>query len=215
MTPRLTIVIAVQSGEARLREVLSALLPQCGDDVEVLVAVAADDAVVVETVKQTSSAYRTKTAELAEIAERNDDSACSAPSAVHAVNLEDSRGGRPVVTVLEAPAGSLVPHLWRDGILAAKAPRVALSVVHCRPSADWVANLIAADLDTFAGVGGAIANDRTSDARGWAIYMLRYLRYAPPFTPRETTDLPGDNVVYNRSRVMSVKETFAEGFWEP
>lgn len=119
------------------------------------------------------------------------------------------------VTLVAAPRGSLIPHLWRTGILRADAPRVALTVVHCRPEPDWIATLLEADLERFAGVGGAIDNDPRSDACGWAVYMLRYLQYARPFSPRETADIPGDNVVYDRRVLLAHADAFADGFWEP
>jgi hypothetical protein len=121
----------------------------------------------------------------------------------------------PWVTPLAGAPGSLVPHLWRDGILRAEAPRVALTVVHCVPEPGWIAALLEADLVRFAGVGGAIDNDPHASACDWAVYLLRYLRYARPFPRRETSDLPGDNVVYDRSELLAHADAFADGFWEP
>ncbi len=118
-------------------------------------------------------------------------------------------------TLIEGGAEALIPHLWRDGILAAKAPRVAITVSHCRPDPGWIEALLAADLDTYAAIGGAIDNDPDSNPRGWAIYLLRYLRFGRPLEPRETADLAGDNALYDRAAVLTHKDAFADGFWEP
>jgi len=122
--------------------------------------------------------------------------------------------GRPVELVAGA-RGALIPELWRDGILAASKSRAALSIGHCKPSPDWVKTLRQADLDTFAAIGGALENEAAANALGWAVYILRYSRYTPPFDARETPDLPGDNVVYDRAALLAHREAFAEGFWEP
>jgi hypothetical protein len=112
-------------------------------------------------------------------------------------------------------SSALIPELWRDGILAASKSRVALSIGHCKPGPGWVKTLREADLDTFAGIGGALENEAAANALGWAVYILRYSRYTPPFDARETPDLPGDNVVYDRAALLAHQAAFTEGFWEP
>ena len=122
--------------------------------------------------------------------------------------------GRPVHLVPGARS-ALIPELWRDGIAAALGDRVALSIGHCRPAADWVSKLRHADLGTFAAVGGALENEPESDALGWAVYILRYARFSPPFASVETGDLPGDNALYDRRALLPHAPAFADGFWEP
>lgn len=122
--------------------------------------------------------------------------------------------GRPVRLVPGAQT-ALIPELWRDGIRAAESDRVALSIGHCKPGPGWVSALLQADLETFAGVGGALDNEPRADALGWAVYILRYARFSPPFAERETPDLPGDNVVYDRQSLLRHADAFNDGFWEP
>lgn len=129
--------------------------------------------------------------------------------------LPEACGAEPWVTPVQCEAAALTPHLWRDGIYRARAPRVALSIVHMRPGPGWVEELLAADLDHYAAVGGSIDNEPASKGFGWAIYLLRYVRYAPPFEARETTDLPGDNALYDREAILANADAFADGFWEP
>ncbi|HEY3253886.1 MAG TPA: hypothetical protein VGJ91_08070 [Polyangiaceae bacterium] len=119
------------------------------------------------------------------------------------------------VRLVAGARSALIPELWRDGISAATGERVALSIGHCRPASDWVKKLRDADLATFAAVGGALENEPESDALGWAVYILRYARFAPPFARVETPDLPGDNALYDRTALLPHAAAFADGFWEP
>ncbi len=121
----------------------------------------------------------------------------------------------PWARLLKGAPGALIPHLWRDGIDAAHGSRVALSVVHCRPAADWVERLRRADLKRYAAIGGALDNTPGSDALGWAVFLLRYLRYGPKALPKETADLPGDNAIYDRSSLLPHSAAYRHGFWEP
>jgi hypothetical protein len=119
------------------------------------------------------------------------------------------------VSTLCGASGALTPELWRDGILAASGERIALSIVHCRPGPRWVDALLGADLTQYCGVGGRLMNDPGSDAVGWAIFIMRYLRYALPQQRHETYDIPGDNAVYDRASLLQHRGAFAHGFWEP
>jgi hypothetical protein len=112
-------------------------------------------------------------------------------------------------------ARSLIPHLWRDGMLAARAPWVATTTAHCVPAADWVARLETHLGDAAAAIGGVIANDARASAMDWAIYLLRYTAYAAPQAMREVTDVAADNALYRRGRVVEQADLLAEGFWEP
>jgi hypothetical protein len=77
-----------------------------------------------------------------------------------------------VKTVLN-PEGSLIPHLWRDGIMAARGERIGTTTAHCVPAADWVDALLAADLGQTVAAGGTIENDPNADAMGRAIFLQR------------------------------------------
>src|SRR6516225_7705557 len=121
---------------------------------------------------------------------------------------------QPQVRVVRGPAGSLIPHLWRDGIMAARGERVATITAHCVPTADWVDRLIAADIDNTA-VGGVIENDANADAKARAVFLLRYAAFAPPETKRYVPDLAADNAVYRRSDLLRHEDLLRLGFWEP
>jgi hypothetical protein len=119
------------------------------------------------------------------------------------------------VRVLCGPAGTLIPEMWRDGILAARGERVATTTAHCIPHVDWVERLVAAKLDDAVAVGGLIENAFDSDAKGWAIHMLRYAAFTPPEPARETQDLAADNALYSRHAIVRHADLLARGFWEP
>jgi len=118
------------------------------------------------------------------------------------------------IRMIPCPAGSLIPHLWRDGILAASGERVATTTAHCIPAAGWVEALIAADLDNAA-LGGTIENESNADANACAIFLLRYSAFAPPEAKREVRELAADNAVYRRSDLLRHKDLLQRGFWEP
>lgn len=117
--------------------------------------------------------------------------------------------------VVEADGAALVPHLWRDGFVAAHSERVALTTAQFVPPEDWIAGLLAVDLDQWAGVGGPIENDVEPNPVRWAVYFLRYWKFAPPLHMGPTDEIAADNAVYDRTEVMKHPDLLAQGFWEP
>jgi hypothetical protein len=119
------------------------------------------------------------------------------------------------IRVLHGQPGSLIPILWRDGILAALGERVATTTAHCIPEADWVERLASANLDQVVGVGGTIGNAPESDAKGWAILMLRYAAFLLPQAHREVNEIAADNALYRRRDILRHADLLTRGFWEP
>ena len=111
--------------------------------------------------------------------------------------------------------GSLIPHLWRDGIIAATGDRIALTTAHCIPDTHWVERLKTADLSETPAIGGVIDNDPASDARSWAIYILRYVSFAPPQAARAVLEIAADNALYRRVDIIQHMDLLEKGFWEP
>lgn len=116
---------------------------------------------------------------------------------------------------LQGRPGSLIPHLWRDGIRAARHPMVAITTAHCIPDENWLQCLGQADLRDVAGIGGVIDNHPDSDAKGWAIFLLRYIAYASPQVPRRVEEIAADNAIYRRAEILEHDALLEEGFWEP
>lgn len=120
------------------------------------------------------------------------------------------------VRIIPAPTGSRIPLLWRDGILAARADRVALTTAHCVPSSTWVEQLLTYPLQADqVAVGGAIANQDNDDAVGRAIYLLRYVRYTTAHTSGQVADIAADNAIYRKADILAHPDLLQIGFWEP
>lgn len=118
-------------------------------------------------------------------------------------------------TVLAFPADTLVPMLWSEGIKRATGRAVALTTTQFVPDDQWLERLRAADLDRWAGIGGAIDNDPKASARNCAIFFLRYSAFAPPLLAGETDEIAADNAVYDREAILQHPDLLDEGFWEP
>lgn len=119
------------------------------------------------------------------------------------------------VRVLAGERGAFIPHLWRDGIRAARSPAVAVTTAHCIPDGQWVERLLATSLADAAGVGGIFDNDPAADARAWAIFMQRYAVYSPPQAARAVHEIAADNAVYRRDDIVRHADLLDHGFWEP
>jgi hypothetical protein len=124
-------------------------------------------------------------------------------------------GGRSNATALSFPTDTLIPTLWSEGILHARGVSVALTTAQFVPRQDWLERLWAADLERWAGVGGAIDNDPKAPPRNWAIFFLRYSAFAPPLRAGETDEIAADNAIYSRAAIAEHPDLLQEGFWEP
>jgi hypothetical protein len=120
----------------------------------------------------------------------------------------------PGVRVLHGEAGAHVPQLWRDGIVAARAPWVALLCAHVVPADGWLDALLTPSTDSLlAGAGGWFSQDAEASALDWAIYLLRYAAFSQPVDAR-VTHIAADNAMYRRAAVLAHADLMARGFWE-
>jgi hypothetical protein len=119
------------------------------------------------------------------------------------------------VVTLMAAQSSLIPHLWRDGIVRAKGGAIALMSAHCIPAENWIDALHAADVNNHVGVGGVIDLDARCSLMHRSIYLLRYLRFVPPMRASVIADIAADNAIYRRADVLAHPDLLEEGFWEP
>lgn len=119
------------------------------------------------------------------------------------------------IRLVRGAPGSLIPHLWRDGIMAARGEYVALTTAHCIPDGDWLDNLQQVNWDELAGIGGVIQNHAESNACDWAVYLLRYISFAPPQAARRVEEIAADNAVYRRALIQQEADLLQQGFWEP
>ena len=137
-----------------------------------------------------------------------------APGSVEAclAALEGQTDGAEVI--VQGRPGAVVPELWRDGILAATAPAVALTISVMRPAPDWVARLRARLADDEV-VAGAIEPGEGLRVVDWAEYFCRYSRDMLPFARRENPEIPGDNCAYRQELLERTQHVWKDGFWEP
>jgi hypothetical protein len=118
------------------------------------------------------------------------------------------------VRLLRGALGAHVPQLWRDGIVAARAPWVALLSAHVVPADGWLDALLKCPIDdTLAGVGGWFSQDPAASASDWAIYLLRYAAFARPLDAN-VSHIAADNAAYRRDAVLAHPDLVARGFWE-
>lgn len=121
----------------------------------------------------------------------------------------------PQARKLVCASGSRIPHLWRDGIVAARAEWVALLSAHCVPASGWLDALLGQRFEgDEAALGGYFSNDAGATPRNWAIYLLRYAAFSRPLARRSVPHLLADNAAYRRSEVLACTDLVEDGFWE-
>ena len=108
-----------------------------------------------------------------------------------------------------------MPELLGQGILRCRGDLVALTESHTRFPPDWARNARVVHQETGAvAIGGAV---KSGDLRGqldWSLYLVDYATFVPPFEARETDDLPGCNVLFERGVLPDRDEMSAKGFWK-
>ncbi|MEZ5499971.1 MAG: hypothetical protein R3E77_11160 [Steroidobacteraceae bacterium] len=128
---------------------------------------------------------------------------------VAAADLANSR-------LIEGCSGARIPELWRDGIIAAASPRVALLTAHCPPHDDWLAEAMQLPVDArTVGIGGYFVNAAEGDALSWGIFLQRYRDYAQAIDAIDVGEIAADNAVYWRPAILQSDDLLREGFWEP
>lgn len=131
-------------------------------------------------------------------------------------SLLDDVPDRQNVRIIRTHSDSRIPLLWRDGIRAAQADKVALTTAHCVPSRSWVKQLLAYPMEgNQVAVGGAVANAENDTTVGRVIYLLRYVRYTKSRPSGRAEDLAADNALYRKTDILAHDDLLEIGFWEP
>lgn len=120
----------------------------------------------------------------------------------------------PSVNLVKAPTEKLIPELWGIGINESAGEFVALTTSHFVASEDWTSEILKAQQQPYAGIGGAIENEEQAGIVSWAVYFCRYSPYMLPFGQTEVKDFAADNASYKRRDLERVKDTMRDGFWE-
>jgi hypothetical protein len=120
---------------------------------------------------------------------------------------------RPGVRFLSSGPCRLVPEMWRDGLAAVDAGRVAFSTTQMIPRAGWLDRLMDRMDETGAwGVGGTITAGDGLGPVDRAVYLQRFLGYGPgsPLPARPS----GENGLYRCEKLSEVARDWSAGFWE-
>lgn len=120
----------------------------------------------------------------------------------------------PAVKFVSANKEKFIPELWGIGIGESAGEYVALTTSHFVPSATWTTEILRAHEQSFAGIGGAIENEKEAGLVSWAVYFCRYSPYMLPFSETEVEDFAADNASYKRRDLEKVKDSMRDGFWE-
>jgi glycosyltransferase involved in cell wall biosynthesis len=120
----------------------------------------------------------------------------------------------PSVRLLSFDEPKAVPELRAAGILAARAPYVALIEDHCVVNEDWARLLLDAHRRGYSVVGGPVRNGATGRIRDWAAFLCEYSAHMEPSPGGEVPDLVGMNVSYDRQALEAIDDLVREGRWE-
>jgi hypothetical protein len=123
---------------------------------------------------------------------------------------------RAVIRPVASAGDTLVPVHWGRGIVAARAPVVALLSTEFLPEPDWLEALLPLLGGSVVGAAGAPAVPATANTATTAMYLLRFSPFLPGAAAAvtSTADIPGDGACYRRADILPHGDLLEEGFWE-
>lgn len=141
---------------------------------------------------------------------------------VEIIVVDNSTDGTAKIVSEDFPAIKLVrlgedkrmPELWEIGINQTEGDVVALTTSHFVPDQNWIVEILKAHQSPYAGIGGAIENDKSAGLISWAVYFCRYSPYMLPFREVTVNDFAGDNASYKRWALDRCQHARRNGFWE-
>lgn len=103
--------------------------------------------------------------------------------------------------------GSL-PERLAEGIERARGDFVAMTETACTFAGDWLEQALRITAVTSASaIGGAVEPGSQLDTRSLGLYFCDYAQFLLPFHARQTSDLPGSNVIFRREALTGVDLT--------
>ena len=120
----------------------------------------------------------------------------------------------PSTRLLSFDEPMAVPELRAAGIMAARAPYVALIEDHCVVGEGWGKRLLAAHRRGYSVVGGPVRNGETRRIRDWAAFLCEYSGHMEPASSGVVSDLVGMNVSYDRKALAAIDDLVRESRWE-
>lgn len=132
----------------------------------------------------------------------------------HAIPLRDQF---PAVRFLPLAGQQSFAALRSAGLLAARAPIVAITEDQCIPPREWCANILAAHrLHAAAAIGGSVDKQGADTALNWAIYLRELgVGYMPPVADAPSPHLTDCNVTYERAALDAIADVWRDEFHEP
>jgi len=122
----------------------------------------------------------------------------------------------PFVTVIPTrmePRPS-VPELRMIGVEQARGDIVAIIEEHCIASPDWIETIHNSFQESDAAIGGPILDNQYTSPKDWVVYFSEYHNYLPPWSAGERYLLNGENIAYNRQKLLKYQLSLSTGFWE-
>lgn len=138
---------------------------------------------------------------------------------VHSCDDVTARHRGLPLSVVRAPASSLVPVMWGRGAKVASGRVVAFTTTQMRVSPSWARALIEHLSGPAVGVGGPIHLAPWMSGTEAAGCLVRFSAFLPLFSDNEpggrhVEDIPGDNAGYLRDAVLREVDLLDRGFWE-
>jgi glycosyltransferase involved in cell wall biosynthesis len=120
----------------------------------------------------------------------------------------------PDVRVIAAPPGTPIPKLRAMAFEAATGDSVAVIEDHVIVPAGWARQLLAAQRDGAAVIGGSVENAATERLVDRAAFLCEYSHCLPPLPAGAADWLPGNNIVYSRRLLERYRSAIEAGRWE-
>lgn len=120
----------------------------------------------------------------------------------------------PGVQVLAAEPGTSIPRLRAIGVARASAPLVAFLEDHCNVDRSWLGVIERAAREGKAAFGGVVENGAVERAVDWAAFLCEYARFLPPLRRGETSEITGNNSVYDRALLQASLAEAGGEVWE-
>ena len=121
----------------------------------------------------------------------------------------------PHIGYFPLPSVESLPLLHEIGIAAARGRLIGITEGHCTFPRDWAKTAIALhEANPCAAIGGVVEPGTLLGLIDWALYLCDYASFLPPLTPGETANLPGNNVVFDRSVLGHRDKYTSTGFWK-
>jgi Glycosyl transferase family 2 len=120
----------------------------------------------------------------------------------------------PWVHWVDGGEGASPARLRAAAVRAGRGALIACTEDHCVPEPHWCERILASHTQRSAVIGGAIDKAEPAGALEWAVYLLDYGRYMPPFPAGPSAYASDCNVSYRREDLERVAEAWRAEFHE-